>query len=119
MLYNKIMSSIDEYLEKASPSQRTVLQEIREFIHKTVPSVTEKISYGIPCFDYKGKYLIYFGAFKDHLSLYPGGSVKVKDKLKDFKLRKGTIQFTPEKPIPQNVLKQMLLDRVAEISKHP
>ncbi len=96
---------------------RTALQNIRELVHKLVPDVTETTGYGMPCFKYKGKYLLSFGAFKDHLSIFPGAEpVDVfKDELKGFATTKGTIQFTLEKPIPQALLTKIIQNCQARI----
>ena len=73
----------------------------------------------MPGFKYNGKYLVAFSIFKDHLSLFPtsGPIESLKDKLADFKTSKGGIQFTPQKPIPESLIKEILLTRVAEIQQ--
>ena len=109
------MPVVDEYLDKqASASQKAVLEHIRKLIHQLVPDVEEKISYGIPCFNYKGTYLIYFAAFKKHMSLYPVTDDMIKDlgdKLAEFRAGRGTLRFTEDKPIPDALLKKIILYR--------
>ena len=113
------MSVIDEYLKDVGGPQRGELERIRKIVQQIVPEAEEVISYGMPGFKYKGKYLVGFSAFKDHLSLFPtnGPIETLKDKLAGFTLAKGTIQFTPEHPIPEALIKEILLVRVAAISK--
>ncbi|HEX7259820.1 MAG TPA: DUF1801 domain-containing protein [Candidatus Saccharimonadia bacterium] len=104
------MSVIDEYLNNVSASHKTELERIRSIIHKTVPEAEEVISYGIPAFKYHKKYLIGFAAFKTHMSVFPGSEpvAAVKEKLANFRLSKGTIQFTKEHPIPEPILKEII-----------
>jgi uncharacterized protein YdhG (YjbR/CyaY superfamily) len=115
------MSAIDEYLDKhANPSQRAVLEHIRKLIHDQVPDVGEKISYGIPTFTYKGTYLLYFAAFKNHLSVYPVSDDMVKaigEKLATFRTGRGTLRFTEDKPIPDPLLKKIILYRLGASAK--
>jgi uncharacterized protein YdhG (YjbR/CyaY superfamily) len=110
------MKTIDSYLADVPEPQRAMLQHIREVAKKLIPDCQETISYGIPTLKYKGTYVIYFAAFKDHMSLFPGPRTDaVKDKLKDFKMAKGTIQFTLEKPVPDAIIKELVKMRLAEI----
>lgn len=97
------MSVIDDYLNKLENPQRNELQRIRTIVHDTAPNSEEVISYKMPAFKYKGKYLIGFNVFKDHLSLFPTSEPieLMKDDLKNFKLSRGTIQFSVENPIPK------------------
>jgi uncharacterized protein YdhG (YjbR/CyaY superfamily) len=112
------MSVIDEYLENVNPSQRLQLERVRTIVKQTVPDAEEVISYGMPAFKYKGKYLIGFAAFKDHMSIFPtAGPVEAaKGKLGAYKLSKGTIQFTVDNPIPEATIKELIAHRVASIS---
>ncbi len=104
------MSPIDQHLQNATPEQKKELTKIRKAITDLVPEATETISYGIPTYDYKGKHLIHFAAFKNHMSLFPGVEpIKtLGNKLTNFKLSKGTVQFTVENPIPTPVLKEII-----------
>jgi len=40
-------------------------------IRKAAPDAEETISYQIPTFTLKGRYLVYFAAYKKHIALYP------------------------------------------------
>lgn len=113
------MTVIDTYLKTVSEPNAAEMERIRNIVHETVPSATEVISYGMPGFKYKGRYLCGFNAFKDHLSFFPtAGPVEaLKDQLKGFKISKGTIQFTLEKPLPEPLIEEILKVRVAEIDE--
>ena len=45
------------------------LKELRRLIKKVVPSATERISYGMPFFEYKGR-LAYFASMNGYIGLY-------------------------------------------------
>ena len=62
---------MDGYLAALTPAQRAQFERIRRIVRSIVPDAEETISYRIPTFKHRGKYLIYFAAFKDHMSVYP------------------------------------------------
>ena len=113
------MSVIDEYLTKVSEPERSELERIRKIVHETLPEAKEVISYGMPAFKYQNKYLVGFNAFDDHMSLFPaaGPIEALKDMLKDYSLSRGTIRFTLDNPIPESLIKEILLCRAADITK--
>ena len=107
--------SIDEYLAAVPEPARSTLNKIRATIRSVVPpETTEVISYRIPAFKYKGM-LVWFGAFSDHCSLFPGAGIieAFKDELKRYPIAKGTIQFPLGKPLPATLLKKIVKARVA------
>lgn len=103
------MSVIDDYLKKVPKEQHKTLQHVRDVIAET-GDFEEVISYGMPGFRYKGKYLITFGSFKDHMSVFPGADpiIELHDELKPFVTSKGTIQFTVEQPLPDKLLRALV-----------
>jgi uncharacterized protein YdhG (YjbR/CyaY superfamily) len=113
------MSVIDDYLKDVPSPQKEILQHVREVIKETVPDAEDTISYGMPGFKYKKKYLVTFNAFKDHMSFFPGSYVppELEARAAPFKKSKGTFQFTPETPIPDELVRDMALARVKEINK--
>jgi uncharacterized protein YdhG (YjbR/CyaY superfamily) len=113
------MEAVDDYLSKVKEPEKLELERVRKVIKVAVPDATEAISYGMPAFKYKGKYLIAYAPFKDHLSIFPGSSAvdSFQGELKNYKTSKGTIQFTLDKPIPDKLIKEIVLARVAEINK--
>lgn len=113
----KKYASVDAYLQDTEPAKRAELERIRSIVKKLVPEAQEVISYGIPTFKYKGAPLIYFAAFKDHLSVFPGAPLEIKDKLKGYKLGKGTIQFTVDKPLPEAIIQELVASRLDVITR--
>jgi uncharacterized protein YdhG (YjbR/CyaY superfamily) len=63
--------TIDEYIETFPANIQSILEKIRQIIQKTTPEAVETISYRIPSFNLNGRYLVYFAAWKCHISLYP------------------------------------------------
>ena len=106
----KLPRNVDEYLATVPEPARATLQKVRAAIQSVAPPETvEVISYGMPAFKYKGM-LAYYAAFAKHCSLFPTAYVidKFNAELKGFRTSKGTIQFTPEKPLPISLIKKMV-----------
>jgi uncharacterized protein YdhG (YjbR/CyaY superfamily) len=109
--------TIDEYLAGVNADHRGALQKLREAIHSVAPTAEECISYGIPAFRLNGRSLVFFGAWANHCALYPGSSAtlkKFRNELSDFQTSKGTLRFSPDKPMPVALVKKLLKARIAE-----
>ena len=109
--------TIDEYLAKAKPDHRETLQKLRETIQTVVPSAEECISYGIPAFRLNRRVLVFFGAWANHCAFYPGSAATLKsfrNELGNFQTSRGTIRFSPDKPLPVALVKKLVKTRIAE-----
>ena len=109
--------TIDEYLALTKPEQRAVLEKLRKTIHATAPGAVEYIGYGLAGFKFNGRPLVYFGAWENHCALYaasPAVQKEFQKELKGFEVSKGTIRFTPEKPLPLALVKALVKARIAE-----
>jgi uncharacterized protein YdhG (YjbR/CyaY superfamily) len=114
---NRKPETIDEYLASVNSDHRDALQKIRETIRAVAPNAEECISYGIPAFRLNGRSLVFFGAWANHCAFYPGSSTtlkKFRNELRDFQTSKGTLRFSPDKPVPGALVKKLLKARIAE-----
>lgn len=111
------MSIIDTELAKLAPEDRRVLEHVRDVIVATMPDAQECITYAMPGYKYKKKYLVAFAAFKNHMSIFPGAAAieACADMLEGYVLSKGTVQFTVEKPLSDEVIRLLVRARAAEI----
>lgn len=109
-------ATIDDFLADLPADQRAALEVLRTQIRSVVPEAEEVIAYGIPGYRLRGRYLLGFGAAKRHCSFYCGTLLRNFDvELAGYGTRKGTIHFTPEKPIPPDVVMQIVKARVADV----
>jgi uncharacterized protein YdhG (YjbR/CyaY superfamily) len=107
---------IDEYIAGFPQDVQEKLEKIRMTIRKAAPGAEETISYQIPTFNLKGKYLIYFAAYKKHIALYPApiGVEEFKEDIAPYESEKGTLQFPLDKPIPFNLIRKIVRYRAKE-----
>ena len=111
----KKSSNVDAYIASFPPEVQHPLQQIRAVIRQVSPLAEEVINYGIPAYRLQGM-LVWFAAHTNFISLYPRGSgiEEFKDVLTGYKVSKGTIQFPLDKPLPMELIKQIVEFRVKE-----
>lgn len=113
------MSAMDEYLDGLPPEQRVALARVRAAVGELEPEAEEGESYGMPAFLYAGRPLLGFRAAKKHLSVFPFSPAAVEaveDRLEGFDVSKGTIRFSPDSPLPEDVLADLVCARKKEIA---
>lgn len=112
-------SSIDEYIAEFAPETQAVLQELRSVIKQAAPGAIETISYAIPTFDLNGKHLVHFAAYANHIGFYPtpSGIERFKVELGSYKSAKGSVQFPLDRPMPFDLIRQIVEFRVEEVRK--
>ena len=111
----KASASVNEYIATADPQAKKALREIRKTIKSAAPDAEEVISYQIPGYKYHGM-LVFFAAWKNHISLYPApwGADSLKKEMAAYDGSKGTIKFPLDKPMPLTLIKKMVKYRVKE-----
>jgi len=98
--------------------KRTALEKLRRFVLKALPGSVDGVSYAMPAIFLDGKAVVAYAAAKKFCSLYPmSGRIPAafKADLPGYSMTKGSIHFTPEKPIPAPVLRRILKARLAEM----
>jgi uncharacterized protein YdhG (YjbR/CyaY superfamily) len=108
--------SVDEYLAGVAEPALGMLVKMRALIRSALPKeATETISYRMPAFRHK-KVLVWFAAFTNHCSLFPTAAVigQFKAELEGFKISKGTVQFSLDKPLPAALIKRLVKARLEQ-----
>lgn len=107
--------NIEEYIAGFPQSTQKTLEQIRVTIRKVAPQAVEVISYGMPAFKLKG-ILVWFAAYSKHIGFYPKSSaIEVFNKeISAYKSAKGSIQFPLNKPMPLELISEIVKFRIAE-----
>ena len=111
-------SEIDHYLEQVDEPFRGALEELRRVILGVVPHAEQGISYQVPAFRVDGVVVAGFAAFKKHLSYLPfSGSVlhTLRREIKGREHTKSSLHFTPDDPLPDALVEQLVRCRLEEI----
>lgn len=107
-------SNTDEYISKFPGETVKILQQVRMAVRNAAPNAEETISYGMPAFRYKGKIIIYFAGYKNHIGVYatPSGHAAFQKELSAYKQGRGSVQFPLDQPMPLDLIKRIVKFRV-------
>jgi uncharacterized protein YdhG (YjbR/CyaY superfamily) len=102
-------NDVDTYIAAAPEAVRGKLQELRALIQKTAPTATEKISYGMPYYHYKGR-LAYFSIWKEHIGLYIPTPVVAEheQELKGYETTAATVRLPLDRKLPVALVKKLV-----------
>ena len=104
-------STVDEYIALQPEHKRAGLVLLRKTIRSAAPKAKEVISYQKPGYYFHGM-LVWFKAFRNEYGLQVKAEFAkvIKEKFKDYKRAKGTVRFPMNKPLP--------LDLITEVVKY-
>ncbi|WP_028708939.1 iron chaperone [Propionicicella superfundia] len=112
------MGEVSEWVETLDDRRRPLVTAMIDAARVRVPGAVEGMSYGMPALLYRGRPLLAIRASKAHIGLYPFSAAvvaAVAARLPGYSLSKGTIRVTEERPLPPDVLAEILDQRVREI----
>lgn len=110
---------MDDYFDGLNAPTRAAFAHIRGLARELVPDAEEGTSYGMAALKHRGRPLLGFRAARQHLSIFPFSSAvvdAVRDRLAGFELSKGTIRFSAEEPLPDDVVRDLVRYRLEEIT---
>lgn len=113
------MSAVDDHLAEIPADRREALAHVLDVARRVAPDAEEGTSYGLPALRWGGKPLLGLQGTAKHLALYPFSPSVVetlRGRLEGYALSKGTIRFTPEHPLPDDVVEDLVRLRMAEIA---
>jgi len=109
-----VAKDVEAYLAAVPKGSRAALEKLRQTIKAVVPEAAEVISYQIPTFKLDGRMLVSYAAFSEHCSFFPGsGPIEAhQNELRSYQTSKGTIRFTPDRPLSASLIKKLVKTRV-------
>lgn len=112
------MESVDVYIQTFPAAVQEIMQQLRALIKKTAPDAVEGFAYQMPSYKLKGKPLVYFAAYKNHIGLYatPSGHSAFAEELASYKQGKGSVQFPLDKPMPFDLIERIVQFNVGKIT---
>ena len=109
-------TTIDDYIEAASPSARPLLRQLRATLNQAVPDAEESIKWSQPAFTLK-RILYMFSAHKNFVSFAPTPAVvsHFKDRLGKVEATRCTVKFPYGEPLPEGLVRDMALQRLCDV----
>lgn len=114
---------IDAYLASLDDTEHVAaLTDLRDLLRTLLPTATETMSYGMPCFKVatkKGaKAVVGFAAFSKHCSFFPHSGDLLDgfaDRLTDFGGTKSGVHFTRTHPLPPDLVADIVAAKLASL----
>ncbi len=106
----KTPKTYEEYCLDFPEETQIILENLKNFIQNLLPESELCINYGIPTFKMKGKNVIHFAGFRNHIGLYPSSeAIEIfAEKLKKYKTSKGTVQFPLTEELPFDLIQEIV-----------
>ncbi|EEI92779.1 hypothetical protein HMPREF0765_1630 [Sphingobacterium spiritivorum ATCC 33300] len=110
------MISAEEYIASFPKEISERLTIIRKLIKDCSEELAEGMAYKMPSYKYKGKPLVYFAGYPQHIGFYatPNGNIAFEKELASYKQGKGSVQFPHDRPLPLDLIKRIVLFRMEE-----
>ncbi len=109
-----IPADIDDYIARFPADVADGLKRIRKTVRAAAPDAVETVSYGLPTFR-QGRVLIHFGAFKDHIGLYPPvREPSLAARVAPYRGEKGNLRLPLDQPIPYDLIADIVRLRVSK-----
>ncbi|WP_115788927.1 iron chaperone [Arthrobacter silvisoli] len=114
------MGTVTDYLAGIKAPNREVLERVVAIARELAPGVQEGTSYGMPALLLDGKGFVSVLETKKHLAMYPySGQIlpRIEGELDGFSWSPGTLRFSADNPVPDELVRRILELRLAEIGK--
>jgi uncharacterized protein YdhG (YjbR/CyaY superfamily) len=107
-------ADVDEYIAQAPADLQPRLHELRKTIKAAAPDARERISYGMPYYEYKGR-LVYFQLWKKHIGLYALAAPVLeahKAELEGYLMPRGTVRLPLDEALPVDLVSRLVRAQV-------
>jgi len=111
-------TDVDGYIDAAPPAAQPMLRELRRIILAAAPEAAERLSYGMPFYEYRGRRLVYFSTNKRHVGVYGLVHVdgEVPEELAEYLDHRSTLRFRLDRSLPATALRAAVQQKAQALS---
>lgn len=104
-------NAVDEYMAALEGDAHTIAEQVRQAIHRATPGIDETVRYKMPCFSIDGEYLVYLGAWKKHIGLYPIPAFdgELEQEVAAYRAATDTVRFPYNRTIPYGLIERIVV----------
>ncbi len=112
-------ATVEEYQAACPAEVQQVLVEVRRSIAAAVPGAGETISYGMPTVTLDGRPVLSYGAWRQHLGLYPvpQPADELEPEVAPYRSTKDTLRFRYRDPIPYELIGRIAAARAEQVRR--
>lgn len=114
------VARVEAYLAAQPEPQQATLRAMRATLTKLLPFAEEGMKYQMPAVILHGHGVAAYAGFKNHCSYFPcsGNVISRVGALPEWtRSAQGTLQFPVDRPLPANLVRQLLDARLAEFAE--
>ena len=110
-------TDVDSYIREAPEAAQHKLRELRQIVMRSAPEITEKISYGMPTFDFAARRVLHISAAKNHVAVYALVHVDgdIPSELSGYVDHRSTLHFRFDEPLPAEALAAAIASKVERL----
>jgi uncharacterized protein YdhG (YjbR/CyaY superfamily) len=103
-------TTVESYIAATSDETHERLTQIRSLIREQLPEATEAIKYAMPTFVINKHGVVYYAAFKQHVSIFPASDAMIDaiPKLAPHRTGPGTLQFKNKESLPVELIREVV-----------
>ncbi|QIG39827.1 DUF1801 domain-containing protein [Microbacterium sp. 4R-513] len=117
------MGTVDDYLAELAPEDRAAVERVYAIARDEVPGAEQGTGYGMPALVYRGKPLLSVKRTQKHIGIYPFSPEAVSAVadavagVPETGLDKGTVRFQPGHPLPDDLVRALVVARKEQIER--
>ena len=111
---------VDAYITGRPAEQHEPLQTLRDHVARLAPDAEETISYGMPAFKLGGRFLLSYAGWRSHCTVYPINDALLArhaDAIRGYKHTKGGLHFSAARPLPPELVEDLVRGRVDDVGR--
>ena len=110
--------TVEAYIAALEGDAQRIATQFHEIIRRAAPGITDTVRYQMPCYLLDGEYLVYFGAWKQHIGLYPIPPLDpdLEAEVGPYRAAKDTVRFQYKDPVPTDLVERLIAELIRRLT---